>query len=232
MKNQKFLNVLLLIIICSSLFTLQADSASFMGDVFSQMENQIEDGYNDTVQNYKAIFPDSVFVQTNNEGISVTTVSMSLIDSEKMDNEISEYVYNEFWKSNTNVTTIKKGIQDICQRYGIENPNIDFDSSIGENQIVCPAVVEGYSMDPTLKEGQSILLNKSCSVHENDIVFANTTEYGEILTRVTKVEGDKVFIESDNKEVRVKDYGDYYCNYGGESGWIDVKDIYAIVIDY
>ena len=114
----------------------------------------------------------------------------------------------------------------------MENPKIRIDSSIGEDQIPVLVYVDGTSMVPTLQDGQTVLLNKSKDVHVGDIVVAESDEYGGIIKRVGKVEGDSIYLESDNKEVRYETHGGVLYEVKGITTWVDISDINGVVIEY
>ena len=64
--------------------------------------------------------------------------------------------------------------------------------------------VSGNSMFPALKEGQDVLsINWFVNPKVGDIVIVNrlqVTGYREIIKRIVKIEGEKVFVVGDNKE--------------------------------
>ena len=63
--------------------------------------------------------------------------------------------------------------------------------------------IHGSSMYPTLKSGQDVLsINWFVNPKVGDIVIVNrlqVTGYREIIKRVVKIEGDKVFVAGDNQ---------------------------------
>lgn len=121
-----------------------------------------------------------------------------------MNGEICDYTLDAMNDTTSNITTLKSGIKNICSKYGFENPKINVDSSIGKDQIPVIVHVDGTSMLPTLKDGQKVLLNKTKNIHVGDIVVAESDEYGGIIKRVGDIQGDEVYLESDNKNVEYK----------------------------
>ena len=66
-----------------------------------------------------------------------------------------------------------------------------------------PATVKGTSMVPTLKDGQRIVVLKTDDFEVGDIVVAHHPDYKLIVKRVGKINGDQVYLESDNKKVEI-----------------------------
>lgn len=175
---------------------------------------------------------DSVNVYIDGENVSVKTNTLSGIDTENMNIEICDYTLDVMNSPTSNITTLRNGIDDICDRYGLEDVEINIDSSIGENQIPVIVYVDGTSMLPTLQDGQSVLLKKSHDVNPGDIVVAESDEYGGIIKRVDSVNGNSVHLVSDNKEVSYEYInGDLY-EIKGISTWVDISDINGVVIRY
>ena len=124
------------------------------------------------------------------------------------------------------------GIENICLKYGLDDPTVNIDSSIGPDQIPVVVYVDGTSMVPTLQDGQTVLFNKTHDVHVGDIVVAESDEYGGIIKRVDATDGNRVHLISDNKEVTYEYIdGDIYET-RGITTWVDISDINGVVIDY
>ena len=58
--------------------------------------------------------------------------------------------------------------------------------------------VHGISMDPSLSDGQIVLFLSSRNFKVGDIVIA-FVDGREVVKRITKIKGHKVFLEGDNK---------------------------------
>ncbi|WP_298501304.1 S24 family peptidase [uncultured Methanobrevibacter sp.] len=175
---------------------------------------------------------DSVDLYIDGENVSVKTNTLSGIDTKNMNMEICDYALDVMNDPTSDITTLRNGIDDICRRYGLEDVEINIDSSIGENQIPVIVYVDGTSMLPTLQDGQSVLLKKSHDVNPGDIVVAESDEYGGIIKRVDSVNGNSVHLVSDNKEVSYEYInGDLY-EIKGISTWVDISDINGVVISY
>ena len=174
---------------------------------------------------------ETVNVYIDGENVSVETNS-PLDNNNQLSEEICYYTLDVMNDTTSNITTLREGIEEICKNHGMENPKIRIDSSIGENQIPVLVYVDGTSMVPTLQDGQTVLLNKSKDVHVGDIVVAESDEYGGIIKRVGKVEGDSIYLESDNKEVRYETHGGVLYEVKGITTWVDISDINGVVIEY
>lgn len=169
------------------------------------------------------------------DGESVTVKTHALnpnIDADSLNNEICEYTLNVMNDTTSNITTLKNGINDICSRYGMENPKISVDSSIGKNQIPVVVYVDGTSMLPTLQDGQKALLNKSKDIHVGDIVVADSDEYGGIIKRVGDIDGNSIYLESDNKDVTHEYKNGILYETKGITTWVDISDVKGVVIKY
>lgn len=175
---------------------------------------------------------DSVDVYIDGENVSVETHTLSNINTKKLNVQICDLTLDIMNDTTTNVTTLKNKIGKICQHYGMQNPEITIDSSIGENQIPVIIYVDGTSMLPTLKDGQSVLINKTQNIHEGDIVVAQSDEYGGIIKRVDEINGNKVHLVSDNKNISYEYINGILYEIKGITTWVDISDINGVVIDY
>ena len=77
----------------------------------------------------------TVDVFMDGENVSVTTHTLANVDSKKLNSEICDYTLEVMNDTSSNITTMNSGIKDICSKYGLENPEINIDSSLGKNQI-------------------------------------------------------------------------------------------------
>lgn len=175
---------------------------------------------------------DTVSIYIDGENVTVTTNTLSDVDTDSLNREICKYTTYAMNDSDTDITTYKNKVNEICNSYGLENAKITLDSSIGENQIPVIVIVDGTSMLPTLQDGQTVLINKTHNVNVGDIVVADSAEYGGIIKRVDDINGDTIHLVSDNKDVSYEYInGDLYEIKGIET-WVDVSDINGVVIDY
>ena len=174
---------------------------------------------------------DTVSIYIDGENVTVTTNTLSNVDTESLNRAICEYTTHAMNDSDTNITSNKNRINEICNSYGLENAKITLDSSIGENQMPVIAIVDGTSMLPTLQDGQKVLVNKTHNVNVGDIVIADSA-YGGIIKRVDDINGRSVHLVSDNKNVSYEYINGALYEIKGIETWVDVSDINGVVIDY
>lgn len=175
----------------------------------------------------------SVNLFIDGENVSVKTIALNPnVDSENLNKEICNYTTYVMNDTNSNITTLKNGIEEICIRYGLENPKVTVDSSIGKDQIPVIVHVDGTSMLPTLQDGQTVLLNKTKNIHIGDIVVADSDEYGGIIKRVGDIEGRNVYLISDNKNITYTYKNGVLYEKKGITTWVDVSRINGVVINY
>lgn len=175
---------------------------------------------------------ETVNVYIDGENVTVNTNTLPNINSEDMNSEICDlalYVMND---SNSDINTLRDGINNICNKYGLNNAKIKIDSTIGENQIPVIVHVDGTSMLPTLQDGQTVLINKTHDVNVGDIVVANSDEYGGIIKRVDNINGNSIHLVSDNKNISYELINGKIYQLKGISTWVDISDISGVAIEY
>lgn len=175
---------------------------------------------------------DSVDIFIDGENVSVETHTFSDIDTNGLNAEICDYTLDVMNDTTTDAAAYKNGINDICGYYSLKDPEINLDSSIGENQIPVIVYVDGTSMLPTLQDGQTVLINKTHDVNVGDIVVAESDEYGGIIKRVDEVNGNNIHLASDNKNISYEYINGILYEIKGISTWVDISDINGVVIDY
>ena len=119
-----------------------------------------------------------IYIDGENVTASSNVPILSNINITELNRDLCNYTFLVMDNSSSNITTLKNGLKNISNSYGLDNPEIKIDSSIGENQIPIIFYVDGTSMIPTLQDGQSVLLNKTKNIHVGDIVISNSKEYG------------------------------------------------------
>lgn len=174
----------------------------------------------------------TVNVYIDGENVTVETNTLEDIDTHGLNEEICDYTINIMNDTTSNATTLQNGIKDICSYYGLEDVEVNVDSSIGPNQIPVIVYVDGTSMVPTLQDGQSVLLNKTHDIHVGDIVVAESDEYGGIIKRVDQINGNNVHLISDNKQVTYEYIDGVLYEVKGVTTWVDISDINGVVISY
>ena len=156
----------------------------------------------------------------------------SNVNSDELNKEVIDYTLFFINDTDSNITSLKNAIGKIYEKHNLNTPKISIDSSIGKNQIPLIYTVDGNSMYPTLKNGQKVLMNKTHDISVNDIVVANSDEYGLIIKRVSEINGTSIHLESDNKIVSHTYEDDKAYTTQGINTWVDIKDINGKVIEY
>ena len=177
------------------------------------------------------ISKDSVDVYIDGENVTVKTHSLSDANSNNLNSEICYLTIDAMNDTTSNITTLKKGIEYICLKHNIKNPEINIDSSIGKNQIPVIVHVSGTSMLPTLQNGQKVLVNKTKNIHVGDIVVADSEEYGGIIKRVGDINGNSIYLESDNKNISYEYIHGTLYEIKGITTWVDISSINGVVIN-
>ena len=174
----------------------------------------------------------TIHVFNDGENITVETHSLSNVDIDKFNEDVCDLTLNVMNDTTSNITTLRGGIEKLCKEYGIDDAEINIDSSIGADQIPVLVHVDGTSMLPTLKDGQTVLVNKTHDVHVGDIVVAESDEYGGIIKRVDSIQGDSVHLVSDNKNIAYEFINGELYEIKGITTWVGISDINGVVIDY
>ncbi|WP_297824526.1 S24/S26 family peptidase [uncultured Methanobrevibacter sp.] len=175
---------------------------------------------------------DTVNVYIDGENVSVTTNTLPGVNSSGLNREICDYAIYVMNDTSSNITALKEGIENICRDYGMENPKVTIDSSIGKNQIPVIVHVDGTSMLPTLQDGQAVLINKTHDIQPGDIVVADSDEYGAVIKRVGEIDGSQVYLESDNKNVAYEYINGELYEIKGITTWVDISEINGVAIAY
>lgn len=174
----------------------------------------------------------SIEIYNDGENVSVETVTFSDIDKHALNEAICDYTLDVMNDTTTNITTYIRHVDGICEEYGLEDVEISVDSVLGTNQIPVMVYVDGTSMLPTLRDGQTVLINKTHDVHVGDIIVADSPEYGGIIKRVDQVKGDNIHLVSDNKNVSYEYLNGQLYQIKGISTWVKTSDINGVVISY
>lgn len=175
---------------------------------------------------------DSVDIFIDGENITVKTTSLSNINKDSLNKEICDYTLRVMNDTTSDISTYRTGVENICKNYGMEDAEINLDSTIGKNQIPVLVKVDGTSMLPTLRDGQTALANKTHDIHVGDIVIANSSEYGFIIKRVDQVNNKDIHLISDNKNVSYEKINGMIYEIKGITTWVDINEINGVVIDY
>ena len=143
----------------------------------------------------------SVGVNINTNG-SDTTVKISSVFSipAGMSDEMQQKAIKQIIEPNSTVESIGNDMKTIAKKYNY-TATVTINSQFGTNQLPMPATVNGTSMVPTLKDGQGIIVLKTNAYKVDDIVVATHPDYGMIVKRLKKIEGNRIFLMSDNRNV-------------------------------
>ena len=143
-----------------------------------------------------------ITLNTNGTNVSVKSSSFLSNPPSQMMADMEKKALNDVENPNSTVTSVKSDMQTIAKNYNY-TVNVTITSQFGTDQLPMPAQVSGTSMVPTLQDGQSIIVLKTKDYKVGDIVVATHPTYGMIVKRLSKIEGNKVYLTSDNKNVEV-----------------------------
>lgn len=186
------------------------------------------------VAGYFIFIGESVNVYIDGENVTSQTIVSPFagIDTNKLNEEICNYTFDTMNNTTGDAKSLKQGILRICLAHGLDNVKVHIDSALGEDKIPIIYHVEGTSMYPTLNDGQTVLVEKTKSVNVGNIVVANSSEYGNIIKRVSEVKGDKIYLTSDNTDVNYEYKNGNLYETKGINTWVSNNDIYGVVVQY
>jgi len=140
-----------------------------------------------------------ITLETN--GTDVNINASSIFDTPpQMAAEMETKALEEIQDPNSSVESIKKDMSAIAKKYNY-TADVTIKSQFGTDQLPMPATVSGTSMVPTLQDGQDIIILKTKDIKVNDIVVAFHPTYGMIVKRLKKIDGNRVYLMSDNRKV-------------------------------
>jgi signal peptidase I len=142
-----------------------------------------------------------ISVKTNGTDVSIQSSSFFGVP-EAMISEMKNKALNDVQDDASTVYSIKSDMQSIARNYNY-TIQVKLVSQYGENQLPMPATVSGTSMLPTLKNGQNIIVLKTSDFKVGDIVVARHPTYGLIVKRVAAIQGDQVYLKSDNRQITI-----------------------------
>lgn len=177
------------------------------------------------------LYGDTVDIYFDGQSTSVSNNLDSNV-SKKLSYEILNFVSKNLNNSTMDVEEIRDGVKSICKKYGSDDCTVNIDSIIGKDQIPIIVWAQGASMLPTIQDGQFVLVNKTQDIHVGDIVSVNSKEYGGIMKRVDKIEGNNVYLVSDNKNVYYQVVDDQVYELKGLCTWVDISEIEGVAIQY
>ncbi len=151
-----------------------------------------------------------ITIETNGTEVTIHPSSFFRLP-EAMIEEMKIKALADVEDPDSSVDSIKNDMQVIASKYNY-TADVKISSQFGEDQLPMPATVKGTSMIPTLKDGQSIVVLKTDDFKVGDIVVAHHPNYKLIVKRVGKINGDQVYLESDNKKVEIVQSNVRYVN--------------------
>lgn len=171
----------------------------------------------------------NVYIENNTVTCDITPFYTSYSGLEE---DICKYVLDQLNNYSSDADSVKDGIKELGREYGIDGLNVKLDSEIGEDRLCSVFDVSGTSMVPTLQDGQSVLVEKTKDIHTGDIVIAKSPEYGIIVKRASEIDGDEIYLTSDNKKISYEEIDGAIYKVKGITTWVDISDIYGVVVSY
>ena len=208
---------------------IQSDDEGMYNDYDYVDVNYSTNTNNDPLNRF--FYGDTVDIYFDGQGTEVSNNFDSNI-SYALSYEVLNFVSDNINNSTMDVEEMKEGVQEICKKYGSENCTVNIDSILGQDQIPIIVWAQGASMLPTIQDGQYVLVNKTQDIHVGDIVSINSKEYGGIMKRVDKIEGDNVYVVSDNKNVYYQEIDGELYEFKGLCTWVDISEIEGVAIQY
>ena len=173
----------------------------------------------------------SITVKTDGIDTESSTLAIPFIhgDLSELNKEIVLYASDQLNNESSNAESIKHGIVDIADGYGISDADVHIESQFGEDALPMFCKVEGTSMVPTFQDGEYVMIEKTNNFTVGDCVVANVDGYGRVIKRVSEINGDQVYLTSDNKKVSYEVHGDYIYKTEGLKTWTDRENIVGVV---
>lgn len=177
-----------------------------------------------------------VTLDTNGTDVTVKTSSFLSSPPSQMTSEMQQKALADIEDPYSTVESIKSDMKAIAGKYNY-TADVTITSQFGTDQLPMPAHVSGTSMVPTLQDGQDIIVLKTKDFKVNDIVVATHSDYGMIVKRVGKIEENRVYLMSDNKNVEVStvQLGNGMVETVTKiplNTWVPRKNIIGVVKDY
>lgn len=171
----------------------------------------------------------AVTLKTNGSNVQVEATSIPFFFwfHEGMRVAMEEKALNDVYEDNSTVDSVKGDMENVAHEFNY-NATVTIDSQFGQDQLPMIADVKGTSMIPTLQDGQQLVLVKTKDVKVGDIVVAHYAPVGLIVKRVAQINGDQVYLMSDNRQVMV--VGNEIEK--GLDTWVSRNDIIGVVKEY
>jgi signal peptidase I len=154
---------------------------------------------------YSGLDSNNINIVVNTNGTTTTVGYQTALwgsVSPNMQKEIKNKASEDIQSDTSTVDSIKADLKTIASKYNY-NADVKVVSQFGNDQLPMRATVRGTSMVPTLQDGQDIVILKTRNLNVGDIVVAVHPTYGLIVKRLTIIEGNQVYLTSDNKNVEI-----------------------------
>lgn len=171
----------------------------------------------------------AVTLKTNGSDVDVqaSSIPFFFVFHEGMRVQMEEKALTDVYDDSSTVESVKSDMENIAQKYNY-NATVTIDSQYGTDQLPMIAQVSGTSMLPTLQDGQDLVLLKTKDIKVGDIVVSRYAPVGLIVKRVSQINGNQVYLTSDNRQVIVT--GNVITK--GLDTWVSIDDIVGVVKDY
>ena len=154
---------------------------------------------------YSGLDSNNINIVVNTNGTTTTVGYQTALwgsVSPNMQKEIKNKASEDIQSDTSTVDSIKTDLKTIASKYNY-NADVKIVSQFGNDQLPMRATVRGTSMVPTLQDGQDIVILKTRNLNVDDVVVAVHPTYGLIVKRLTIIEGNQVYLTSDNKNVEI-----------------------------
>jgi len=218
-----------------SIFTSVFLVLIFMGCVSAQYYDYADpwygtEFYDYTSDYYETADSNQIIIEFDKDG-SYYVYTPNNYYYNSMINEIYMCIHDQSLDADANAATLKSQVKEICQYWGIDNPDIVINSPYGEDSFIYIGIADGISMEPTIHDGEMLVLNKTRDFQVGDIVSAYyDVKHIDILKRVATIKGDEVYLVSDNVNGTIVKDGQVY-KYEGIRTWVNMSDINGVLID-
>lgn len=165
-----------------------------------------------------------ITLETNGTEVDIQPSSLFSVPPQ-MEAEMQENAVVDVQDPKSTVESVKNDIKTIAKKYNY-TADVTIKSQFGTDQLPMPATVSGTSMVPTLEDGQEIIVLKTDDYKVEDIVVAFHSDYGMIVKRLKKIEGNRVYLMSDNRKVEV-----YTTETALGNGMVEVETIKKTPLD-
>lgn len=143
-----------------------------------------------------------VTINTDGNNVEVDASTFLIFNTAPADmlQEMQQKAAEDLVSPYSDVESMKADMKNIARKYNY-TAQVTIVSQFGYDQLPMPAKVSGRSMDPTLKDGQDIIVLKTNKFQVGDLVVAIHPEHGLIVKRVAEIKDNQVYLKSDNREI-------------------------------